>query len=289
MPSSATGALSPVEAAHATLSTGLEHLSEPILLAFVKNIYGALLISAGSLLANILGAGIPSIANSNPGIQRLIQGSAFPLGLIFVYLVGAELYTGYPMWYAMTALAREGKPLQYLRSLAVVWLGNLIGALLFAACFSIATGTLSLEPWHSGVMSHVTEDIVELAWHKIFLRAIGCGWLVTVAMFLGTQNQDGVSKAMGLYLPFLVSTAARFPHTVEYMYLCATGMMLGAPLSVGGYIWKCLIPITLGNTVGGALLTGSYLYWVNIRCENTKKAESDAPLFGNGGTYHDEG
>ena len=47
-------------------------------------------------------------------------------------------------------------------------------------------------------------------------------------MFFGTQNQDGISKALGLHLPFFVSTTARFPHTVEYMYLTSIGMMLGA-------------------------------------------------------------
>ncbi|KAK5104061.1 hypothetical protein LTS08_001945 [Lithohypha guttulata] len=275
---SATGALSPVEAAQATLDTGVQHLSEPILLAFVKNVYGALLLSAGSLLAQILSTGIPGVSEENPGFQRLLQGLAFPLGLIFVYLVGAELYTGYPMWYSMTMLARQGSPLQYLRSIVVVWLGNLIGALFFAFCFSYATGTLEQQPWHKGVIDHINEEIVETPWHQIFIRSIACGWLVTVAMFLGTQNQDGISKALGLHLPFFVATAAQFPHTVKYMYLASTAMMLGAPLSIGGYIWKCLLPITLGNTIGGGVLTGAYLYYVNIRCENTRKAKLHRPF-----------
>ena len=284
---SATGALSPVEAAQATLETGSQHLSEPMLLAFVKNVYGALLLSAGSLLAQLLSTGIPGISEENPGIQRLLLGFSFPLGLIFVYFVGAELYTGYPMWYSMTMLARQGSPLQYLRSMTVVWLGNLVGALLFAYCFAIATGALGQQPWHKGVVEQVKEDIVEVAWHQIFIRAIGCGWLVTIAMFLGTQNQDGISKALGLYLPFLVSTAAKFPHTVEYMYLASSGMMLGAPLSIWGYLWKCLLPITLGNTIGGSVLSGAYLYYVNIKCENTKAKTDGQNQSFDGESYHD--
>lgn len=277
MPSQ-TGALSPVEASHATLETGIQHLSEPILLAFVKNVYGSLLLSAGSLLAQVLSAGLADIAEDYPSIQRLLQGLAFPVGLVFVYQVGAELYTGYPMWYSMTILARHGSPLKYVRSIVVVWLGNLAGAVLFAYCFSVATGALQQQPWHDNVIKEVKEDIIDLAWHQIFLRAIGCGWLVTIAMFLGTQNQDGISKTLALHLPFFVATASKFPHTVEYMYLAATGMMLGAPLSIGGYFWKCLLPITLGNTIGGGLLTGAYLYYVNIQCENTRKAKLNRPF-----------
>lgn len=277
MPSQ-TGALSPVEASHATLETGIQHLSEPIHLAFIKNVYGALLLSAGSLLAQVLGAGLAGIAEDYPSIQRLLHGIAFPVGLIFVYQVGAELFTGYPMWYSMTILARHGSPTQYLRSIPVVWLGNLCGALLFAYCFTFATGAVQKRPWHDGVIKQVNKDIIELAWHQIFLRAIGCGWLVTVAMFLGTQNQDGISKSLALHLPFFVSTASKFPHTVEYMYLASTGMMLGADLSIGGYFWKCLLPITLGNTIGGAFLTGAYLYYVNIQCENSRKAKLNRPF-----------
>jgi len=95
-------------------------------------------------------------------------------------------------------------------------------------------------------------------------------------MFLGTQCHDGVSKFLGLHLPFFISTTAKCPHTVEYMYLGAVGMMLGAPLSVGAYFWKCLLPITLGNIVGGSLFTGAYLWWVFIVCADEKAGHGDS-------------
>lgn len=90
-------------------------------------------------------------------------------------------------------------------------------------------------------------------------------------MFFGSQNQDGISKALGLHLPFFLSTSARFPHTVEYVYLASIGMMLGAPLSIWDYVWKCLLPITIGNTIGGGLFVGVYNWWVYLRCQDGKK------------------
>ena len=87
-------------------------------------------------------------------------------------------------------------------------------------------------------------------------------------MFFGTQNNDRISKALGLHLPFFISTTARYPHTVEYMYLASIGMMLGAPLSVGAFLWKCMLPITLGNTIGGAVFVGAYSWWVYLYCED---------------------
>ena len=87
-------------------------------------------------------------------------------------------------------------------------------------------------------------------------------------MFFGTQNHDGISKALGLHLPFLISTTVRYPHTVEYMYLASIGMMLGSPLSIAAFLWKCLLPITLGNTIGGAVFVGVYNWWVYLHCED---------------------
>ena len=86
-----SGGLSPEEAAHETLETGLHHLSESIELAFLKNVWGGMLLSAGGLLALILATGFPGASENNPGLERLLQGLAFPIGLVIVYFVGAEL------------------------------------------------------------------------------------------------------------------------------------------------------------------------------------------------------
>ena len=107
-----------------------------------------------------------------------MQGVTFPVGLVIIYFIGAELFTGYPMWLAMTALRRKGEPLQYVKSLLVSWVGNLVGALFSAFFFPYLTRALQEEPYRSGVVAQVTRDIVETPWHVIFVKAIGCGFLV---------------------------------------------------------------------------------------------------------------
>ncbi|KAI6842528.1 Formate/nitrite transporter [Hortaea werneckii] len=265
----ASGGLTPEDAAHETLEIGMHHLCETVELAFLKNIYGGLLLSAGGLLALVLATGFPDF-DSSPGLSRLLQGTAFPVGLIVVYFLGAELFTGYPMWLAMTALDRKGFAFEYFRSTLVALAGNFVGAVWWAGMHSYFTETLTEEPWRSRIIEQVDSDITDNKWHVIFLRALGCGFLVTIAMLLGTQNRDGISKALGLHLPFVISTVAKFPHTVEYMYLGTTGMMLGARLTMGQFFWKCMLPIILGNSVGGAF-TGAYNYWVFIRRADDKE------------------
>ena len=177
------GALSPLDAAEQLYQTGLHHLYEPTQLTFLKNIYGGLLFGFAGLFSLIAAAGIPSLEKSNPGLPKLLQGATFPVGLVIIYFVGAELFTGYPMWLAMTALRKKGDALQYVKSLVVSWVGNLVGALVSAFFFSYLTTSLHEEPFRSGPIEQVTGDIVEAPWHVIFLKAIGCGFLVCRSLY----------------------------------------------------------------------------------------------------------
>lgn len=176
----------------------------------------------------------------------------------------------------MTALERKGRPAQYVRGGIASWIGNLLGSLIFAGLFTRLTNVISDEPFKSGTIDLITKDIIEQKWHIIFLRSIMCGWLVTFSMILGQQNQDGISKALALHLPFLLSTTAKCPHTVEYMYLGSSAMFLGSPLSVGMFIGKCIVPITLGNTLGGSIFTGVYSWWVHLYCQDEKASHGDS-------------
>ena len=105
------GALSPLNAAEQLYQTGLHHLYESSQLTFLKNVYVGLLFGFAGLVSLIAAAGVPSLEESNPGLPKLLQGATFPVGLVIVYFVGAELFTGYPMWLAMTALRKKGKTL----------------------------------------------------------------------------------------------------------------------------------------------------------------------------------
>ena len=82
------------------------------------------------------------------------------------------------MWLVITGFERKGRPIQYVRALVVAWLGNIMGALFSAFVFSYSTGVLTVEPYRSGIVEQITANIVEAVWHTIFIRAIGCGFLV---------------------------------------------------------------------------------------------------------------
>jgi len=100
------------------------------------------------------------------------------------------------MWYSLTMLSSLTNPqkhgrltpqllLSHLLGPLTCWIGNLVGAVFVAYVFSIATGTLTEEPYASGIKEMVHSELVEPAWMTVFIRAIGCGWSVSLAMYLG--------------------------------------------------------------------------------------------------------
>lgn len=156
-----------------------------------------------------------------------------------------------------------------------------------------------------GLNGQVTSDVVEAAWHVIFLKAIGCGFLVCspsiMHLLVSTLGQPSMRKDVALSrsahrqlcqgcitnslaaghvnnvlrhtepgrdfqnprpaYSLLYYHHRQIPHLVEYMYMASICMMLGARLTVGAFLWKCMLPITLDNAIGGAVFVGVYNWW----------------------------
>lgn len=99
----------------------------------------------------------------------------------------------------------------------------------------------------------------------IFLRGIGCNWLVCLGCFLGLQGRELSSKIIGIWLPIFAFVSLGFDHVVANMTFIPMAIWLKAPgLSVGLYIWKGIIPTLLGNIVGGGLFVGESTYFVSV-------------------------
>lgn len=91
----------------------------------------------------------------------------------------------------------------------------------------------------------------------VFLRAIGCNWLVCLACYFGLQGRDLASKIVGIWWPTFAFVSLGFDHVVANMTFIPLAIWVGAPeITVGLYIWKGIIPTLLGNILGGALFCG---------------------------------
>ena len=108
-------------------------------------------IAIGGVLSVVAGFGFPELTVGNPSLQRLLSGAAFPIGLILVVILGAELFTGNNAVLMPAALQGKISPWAAVRNWVAVYLGNFMGALLFTMLFVYAVGLTAADPYHSAV------------------------------------------------------------------------------------------------------------------------------------------
>ncbi len=236
-------------------------LSTPrtLLAAVLAGIY----IAMGGLLSLLIGYGFPEVTAGNPGLQRLLSGCMFPLGLILVVLAGSELFTGnnavlIPGW-----LNRQYGIGAVLRNWGLVYVGNFIGALFFVYVMVWFTGVVDADPWCSAIVG-IAEAKVSMSWWVVFVKGIGANWLVCLAVWLGFSAHSTAGKMMGLWFPVMCFVAIGYEHSIANMFFIPLGMLQGAEVTWGTFIVDNLIPATLGNIVGGAVFVGlayALLYW----------------------------
>ncbi|KAF2497383.1 Formate/nitrite transporter, partial [Lophium mytilinum] len=203
----------------------------------------------------------PWYQENAPGLIRTLGALLFPVGLVMIVLTGADLFTSNIMFMTIAYLHRRVSIIDVLKIWFISFFGNLGGMLFFMAIITGYGGLFSETPGY-------TETAVTIAmqkahnpqWHQIFLRAIAANWLVCLAVFLSISSREIVSKVTAIWWPTATFVACAFDHVVANMYFVPMGIWEGAPISVGYYIWKSLIPTTLGNIIGGAVFVG-LPYW----------------------------
>jgi formate/nitrite transporter len=124
---------------------------------------------------------------------------------------------------------------------------------------------------------------VNLAFGEAFFRGIGCNWLVCLAVWMALSAKDVAGKVLAIFFPIMAFVALGYEHCVANMYFVPMGLFLKgavaggadpASLTWGRFLWANLVPVTLGNVVGGALFVGSVYWLVYLRGERRKPAVS---------------
>ncbi|KAK4167110.1 Formate/nitrite transporter-domain-containing protein [Cladorrhinum sp. PSN259] len=217
--------------------------------------------SASALIATAA----PWFQENAPGLIRMVSGLVFPSGIVMILLSGGELFTGSNM---ITGISFYHGRLP-LNKLLLHWLlcffGNLAGALFVMAVIIGYGGVFDNEIFRDQAIATATAKQLVPKWHQIFLRGIGCNWLVCLACFLGLQAKDLTSKVVGMWWPIFAFVTLGLEHVVANMFFIPMAIFLHAPgISVGLYIWKGIIPTTLGNMIGGGFFCGAFYWYMHI-------------------------
>jgi formate/nitrite transporter len=220
---------------------------------------GAFLGYATSLVFVILSQGLPPI----------VGAILFPVGFVILVLLGLELVTGNFALLPAGVMAGTVRITKLLRNWGWVYLGNLIGSLLYAVLFYLA-----ITNWRTGNGGAIADLLKQAAqkktvaymalgssgWATAMVKAVLCNWMVTIGALLALVSRSTVGKIAAMWLPIMTFFALGFEHSVVNMFILPSGMMLGAPISVSQALLWNLLPVTLGNMVAGTLLTGMALY-----------------------------
>jgi formate/nitrite transporter len=219
-----------------------------------KTELGIVQITALSLLAGAFiafGAAFYTLAmtgvDGGYGPTRLLGGAAFSLGLILVVVGGAELFTGNALM-VMAWVDRRISTSAMLRVWLIVYLGNLAGAVGMAVLVSFS-GTLNGPVGELAV--RIAEAKMALPPVEALVRGILCNALVCLAVWLTFAAQSVAGKILAVLWPITAFVALGFEHSVANMYLIPLGLLQGAEGGLGGLLAN-LVPVTVGNVIGGA-------------------------------------
>ncbi len=219
-------------------------------------------IAFGGVLSLIIGYGFPEITANNPALQKLLSGCVFPIGLILVVVLGAELFTGNNALLMPPTLQGTCSWRTVILNWTLVWLGNLIGALLFTYFMVWQCGLISNDPWHSAITA-IAHAKVSMPWFTVMLKGIGANWCVCLAVWLALSGHSLIEKIAGCWLPVMAFVALGYEHSIANMFFIPAGIMAGAEVGITRMLLANLIPATIGNIIGGALLVGCIHTWLH--------------------------
>jgi formate transporter len=262
---------------------GKLNILSTILLAILAGVF----IGLGAMLCTVVTTG----TGLGFGLNKLLGGLVFCLGLILVVVAGAELFTGNTLimmsWMSgRTSLAR------LLRNWGLVYVGNLVGALSLVGLM-FYTHQFALSGYGVGANAlAIANAKVNLTFTEALTRGILCNALVCLAVWLCFSARTVTDKIMAIIFPITAFVAAGFEHSVANMYFIPMGILLAGEPSVlnaagvtagavshlnwAGFAGN-MIPVTIGNIIGGGILIGA-VYWIAyLRQERAVEVASARP------------
>ena len=260
--------LSPEEVCRYVEEVGIKKANNKPMQTLLLGILAGMFIALGAYASTVASHGI-----TDPGIQKFVAGIVFPVGLIMVLICGSELFTGN----SLLSIAWAQKKIstgQMLRNWFIVWIGNFIGAFLIAALI-FASGLLSTGTV-GGYAVKVAATKASIGFGPAIASGILCNIIVCLSVWGTYAAKDITGKVLMGFFPIFAFIIAGFEHCVANMYYFSIGLLAKTNpmfietshvaiekldnLSVVG-IFNNLIPVTIGNVIGGAFCIG-IIYWI---------------------------
>jgi formate/nitrite transporter len=273
-------ALPPGDVARKAESVGVAKAGMSSLDVFVLAVLAGAFIALGAAFATTVGSGGSDVPY---GVLRLLVGLAFTLGLILVVVAGAELFTGNNLIVMAWASRRIGSG-RLLANWVLVYVGNFVGAFATAVLVYLAreytfgggeVGTTALS---------IASSKTSLGFGQAIVLGLLCNALVCLAVWLTYGAHTTADKILAVIPPIAAFVALGFEHSVANMYFIPFALLVktdeswmettaGVPdvsgLTWGSFLAENLLPVTIGNVIGGAIMVGAVYWFVYLRRRDT--------------------
>lgn len=279
-------ALPPAEMARKAEGIGCAKAAMPVGQLFLLSILAGAFIALGAVFSTTVMAGGDGVAY---GVERLLGGVAFSLGLVLVVVAGAELFTGNNL-IVMAWASRKVTTAALTRNLAIVYVGNLVGALgtavlmMLSKQYTFGGGAVGEMALRTAVAK------TDLGFVQALVLGALCNALVCLAIWLTYSARTTADKILAIVPPIAAFVAAGFEHSVANMYFIPFGLLLKRQETwlantpdlpnLDGLTWSAflrdnLLPVTLGNLIGGTVMVGAIYWLVYLRPANRASGGSD--------------
>lgn len=270
--------LTPKQILQSATSTALYKATKPINQVLLSAISAGAFIAIGFVFYITTQTGNANVAW---GLSKLVGGIAFSVGLMMVIICGSDLFTSS----TMTMLARVEKKIttsQMLKNWGIVYFGNLIGSLLIVLLIWGAGQAMQANGQWGLTVLKVAQHKLHHSWIEAFSLGIFCNIMVCIAVWIAYAGKTLTDKLLAVILPIAMFVASGFEHCVANMYMIPMGMITAtqsspefwqligleatqfADLTIVNFISKNLIPVTLGNIIGGAVCI-ALMQWFTYR------------------------
>lgn len=267
----------PAQVFEANMKAGEGKVQLPLLKCILLGLMAGAFIAFGGATSS---AAIHNI--SNQGVAKALAGTIFPVGLMMIVFVGGELFTGDCLMLA-GVVDKRFSALQLIKTLIIVWLSNMAGAILIATLVYYS----GLLDYTSGALGAFTIKVAygkcTITPFKAICSGILCNILVCIAVLMATAARDIAGKVWAIFFPLCAFVVGGWEHCVANMFYIPAGIIaatndtyvakaeelygitaaqISASVNVGGFISN-LIPVTIGNILGGMVFVALPLYVIH--------------------------
>jgi formate/nitrite transporter len=251
-------------------TVGVAKATSPWFTVLVLGILAGAYIGFGGLLSTTVTFDVA--AKWGIGFSKILGGATFSVGLMLVVIAGAELFTGNNLMVS-SVMMKEITFSTMLKRWGVVFLANFIGSIIVGFLFYFSGLWKTGDGALGAAAVKIAYNKVALSFSEALWRGIGCNWLVCLAVWMALAARQIIGKIFAIFFPIMAFVAIGFEHSVANMYFIPTGILLmnGAGFSsLPGvdpnilnwinFLWRNLLPVTIGNIIGGVVFVGMS-YW----------------------------